>query len=355
MQLGSVYLYPNRINVYTNFDDWIHERYRKVYQRNLKVYRGVDNRIEFRVMTSDQKSVNISNRTLVFRLVSPETQELVIKKDCVTLAADIGRAVVDLSNHEMLGLEPGQYQYALTVEVRSNQGSYYTVTESKPVYVDSQYGVNGTIEVFGDVSGQVSFSHEIKEFNRYREFEPETEEFFISGLIDADAARVTPQTLHTFQLYLTNFSGRVILQASLDVSANPQNWTDIETRDYVETTQEYLNVMGKYSWFRFRITPNDADLFGDFTVNQTIFGFYNVTLNRPGKNYTVGSVIVIKGNRLGGELETNDLTITVTGVDVNGGITAFTHTGLSYNGVQQFEINNSNAKNQGTLDKVLYR
>jgi hypothetical protein len=59
MQLGSVYLYPNRLDVYTNFDDWVHERNRKVYQRNLKVYRGVDNRIEFRVKTSDQKVVNI--------------------------------------------------------------------------------------------------------------------------------------------------------------------------------------------------------------------------------------------------------------------------------------------------------
>jgi hypothetical protein len=130
---------------------------------------------------------------------------------------------------------------------------------------------------------------------------------------------------------------------------------DIETRDYVATTQEYLNVTGKYRWFRFRVTPNDEGLFGDFTVNQTIFGNYDVTLNKPGKNYTVGSVITIKGNRLGGEQTTNDLFITVTGVDVNVGVTAFTHTGLSYNGVQQFNINNSAEINQGTVDKVLYR
>ena len=355
MQLGSVYLYPNRIDVFTNFDDWIHERNRKVYQRNLKVYRGVDNRIEFRVKTSDQKAVNITNRTLVFRLISRETQELLIKKDCVTLDADIGRIYVDLSKHELLDIEPALYQYALSVEVRNSQGDYYTVTESRPVYVDSQYGVNATIEILGGIDGEVQPSQTVKEFSRYRKIDLDPQAYFISGLFDANAALVTPQSLHTFQLFFTDFSGRVILQASLDESAKPDNWTDIETRDYVETGMELINVQGKYNWFRFFITPNDAGLFGDFTVNQTIFGFYNVTLNRSGKNYTVGSVIVIRGNRLGGEFGTHDLTITVTGVDVNGGITAFTHTGLSFNGVQAFEINNSDKENQGTIDKVLYR
>jgi hypothetical protein len=355
MQLGSVYLYPNRIDVYTNFDDWIHERYRKVYQRNLKVYRGVDNRVEFRVKTSDQKSVNIANRTIVFRLISRDSQELVIKKDCVTIDADIGRAFLNLAESEILDIEPGMYQYALSYETRSQQTGYYTVTEARPIYIDSQYGVNGTIEIFGSVDGEPQPSQTIEEFNYLREFERDPEKYFVSGLIDADAARVTPQSLHTFQLYFTNFSGRVILQGSLDISAAPENWVDIETRDYVATTQEYLNVTGKYRWFRFRVTPNDEGLFGDFTVNQTIFGNYDVTLNKPGKNYTVGSVITIKGNRLGGEQTTNDLFITVTGVDVNGGVTAFTHTGLSYNGVQQFNINNSAEINQGTVDKVLYR
>jgi hypothetical protein len=355
MQLGSVYLYPNRIDVYTNFDDWIHERYRKVYQRNLKVYRGVDNRVEFRVKTSDQKSVNIANRTIVFRLISRDSQELVIKKDCVTIDADIGRAFLNLAESEILDIEPGMYQYALSYETRSQQTGYYTVTEARPIYVDSQYGVNGTIEIFGSIDGEPQPSQTIEEFNYLREFERDPEKYFVSGSIDADAARVTPQSLHTFQLYFTNFSGRVILQGSLDISAAPENWVDIETRDYVATTQEYLNVTGKYRWFRFRVTPNDEGLFGDFTVNQTIFGNYNVILNKPGKNYTVGSVITIRGNRLGGEQTTNDLFITVTGVDVNGGVTAFTHTGLSYNGVQQFNINNSAEINQGTVDKVLYR
>jgi hypothetical protein len=311
--------------------------------------------VEFRVKTSDQKSVNIANRTIVFRLISRDSQELVIKKDCVTIDADIGRAFLNLAESEILDIEPGMYQYALSYETRSQQTGYYTVTEARPIYIDSQYGVNGTIEIFGSVDGEPQPSQTIEEFNYLREFEQNPEKYFVSGLIDADAARVTPQSLHTFQLYFTNFSGRVILQGSLDISAAPENWVDIETRDYVATTQEYLNVTGKYRWFRFRVTPNDEGLFGDFTVNQTIFGNYNVTLNKPGKNYTVGSVITIKGNRLGGEQTTNDLFITVTGVDVNGGVTAFTHTGLSYNGVQQFNINNSAEINQGTVDKVLYR
>jgi hypothetical protein len=57
---------------------------------------------------------------------------------------------------------------------------------------------------------------------------------------------------------------------------------------------------------------------------------------------------------LGGELGTNDLTITVSAVDADGGITGFTYTGLSYNGVKTFVLNDSNIP-VGTVDKILYR
>jgi hypothetical protein len=81
---------------------------------------------------------------------------------------------------------------------------------------------------------------------------------------------------------------------------------------------------------------------------------YNVTLGNIGKGYSVGNTIQIKGNVLGGELGTNDLTITVSSVNADGGITGITWTGLSYNGVKTFVLNDSNIT-VGTLDKVLYR
>ena len=56
MHLISVYLYQNKIDVFTNAATaWQTERYRRVYNRNIKIYRGVDNRIDIQVRNSDQK------------------------------------------------------------------------------------------------------------------------------------------------------------------------------------------------------------------------------------------------------------------------------------------------------------
>lgn len=354
MQLGSVYLYPNRLDIFTNLDSWLQERYRQVYQRNLKIYRGVDNRVEFRVKSSDQKPVNITNRTFVFNLISRESQELLIKKDCSLIDATTGKIFLSLLDRELLDIEAGLYQYSIHYEVRNYVDDYYTVSERRPVYVDAQYGASQTIEILPDISGEPVVSQEVKEVKFYTDFTP-AGDFFISGRFDARAAFNTPTSIHTFQLFMTNYTGRVSIQGSLDNGGDPQKWVDIQTFDYVNSNMQYVNLIGKYNWFRIKYQPSTSGLLGDFTVDLTVFGYYNVSINTPGRNYQVGNTIVIKGSRLGGETPANDLTINVTGVDLNGGITTFTHSGRAFNGVTRYLLGGSSATNTGTFDKVVYR
>jgi hypothetical protein len=155
-------------------------------------------------------------------------------------------------------------------------------------------------------------------------------------------------------LYFTDFTGRITLQGSLDQGGDPQTWADIQAIDYTNATIEYINVTGKYNWFRFKYEPNFENLLGDFVVGLTIFGYYNLTVTNIGRGYTVGNTILIKGNKLGGETPANDLTITVTGVDSNGGIASTTHVGRSYNGVTEYIIGPTTDLT-GTFDKFLYR
>jgi hypothetical protein len=120
------------------------------------------------------------------------------------------------------------------------------------------------------------------------------------------------------------------------------------------TTEQYKNVTGKYNWFRVKHTPGNVSSVARFTIAQTMLLTYNVNIGNIGKGYDVGNTIVITGNKLGGELLTNDLTITVSAVNADGGITGFSYTGLSYNGVKTFVLDDSNIS-VGTVDKILYR
>jgi hypothetical protein len=329
-----------------------------VYNRNLKIYRSVDNRIDLQVRNSDQKASNITGSTLVFNLVTRETQDLVLQKDCTAVDITTGKVTVVLTEQEMLDIDPGHYSYSITREVRETIDSTdYKVTSRSPMYMDSQYGTIGTIEVSGDVSGAIDESVVVDKFNYTNPFTQgdETPKFYISSIIDARPTINTANSLHTFQFYHTNYVGSVTIQGNIDEQgATPREnkWTDITTVDL--SSEKYKNVVGKWNWFRIKHVPLGTSSVARFTVAQTLLLSYEVTIGLSGRGYAVGNTIQVLGSNLGGESPTNNLTITVTSVGTKGEIQAITWAGVSYNGAKTFVID-GNLSVPGTLDKVLYR
>jgi hypothetical protein len=360
MQLNSVYLYPNKINVFTNFlADWQTERYRQVYNRNLKLYRSVDNKIDLQVRNSSQKATRITGTALVFNIVTRDTKDLVLQKDCAIQSAVDGMASVVINSADLIGIESGFYNYSLVQEVRTEiDADNYTVSSRTPMYVDSQYGTIGTLEVNGDVFGEINESLMIDKFALINPATTGNIEplYYTSSLIDAIGHTQVPQSLHTFQMYFTNdYTGTINIQGSLSEGGNPHVWTDLESFDVVDQRSPvYKNVVGKYNFFRVKHYPDSATTIAEFTVAQTILGYYTVTIKSGGRGYNIGDVITIKGDRLGGETPGQDLTITVTDVGPIGQITLINWSGVSYNGAKTYVVN-GNLSTSGTLDRVLYR
>jgi len=270
MQINSLYLYPNKIDVFVSpLASLQPERYRKVYNRNLKVYRSVDNRIDLQLRNSDQKSLVI-NSILVFNLIATANNQLVIQKDCVLVADDLtknlkGRAYVVLTKEELVGLEEGFYQYSIVQEIRTpiDGTDEYIVTSKTPTYIDSQYGVVASLEIAGDTEGHVVDSLVVKDFlytNPFVAGDP-TQVYYTSSIIDARPQLGTPQSQHTFQFYFTDYTGTVKIQGSLDDQGGTpreNTWVDITTVD--PALEVYKNVTGKYNWFRIRHIPDTGTL-----------------------------------------------------------------------------------------------
>jgi hypothetical protein len=261
MQFNPVYLYPNKVDVFTTPSDiWSTERYRRVYNRNLKIFRGVDNRIDIQVRNSDQKTSNIVGSTLVFNLVSQDTKDLVLQKDFTAMDLATGKVTVNITATELLDLDIGFYNYSIIKEVRSTVDSTdYTVTSKMPLYMDSQYGATGTIEITGDVYGGVADSVVVKTFNYTNPFTQGAVEplpFYTSEIIDARPGTSPAYPIHTFQFYTTNYTGTVQIQANLDdQGATPREtkWVTVGTVDLL--TEQYKNITGKYNWFRIKHIP----------------------------------------------------------------------------------------------------
>jgi hypothetical protein len=262
MQSISVYLYSNSIDVFTNAQAaWKTERYRRVYNRNIKIFRGVDNRIDLQIKNSDERRAEVSSlSTVVFNLVDSDSQKIVAQKDCTTVSTSTGRFYVTLTELELIDIEPGFYQYSCVLETRTDRGDgTYIVTARDPLYIDTQYDALATIEVLNSVSGNAQPSQTIEEFNSIITIQLETD-FFTSGIIDARPQFNTPQTLHTFQMYFSDYIGDVVLQGSLDDGGSPRNWADLETISVTDdVTTTYTNATGKYNWFRFSHTPDESN------------------------------------------------------------------------------------------------
>ena len=261
MQFNPVYLYVNKLDVFTTpTDTWSTERYRRVYNRNLKIFRGVDNRIDIQVRNSDQKASNIVGSTLVFNLVSQATKDLILQKDFSAMDLGTGKVTVILTADELLDLDTGFYNYSIVKEIRSTVDSTdYTVTSKMPLYMDSQYSTVGTLEITGDVYGGVADSVIVDTFNYTNPFtqgEDEPFPWYVSEIIDASPNTSPAYPIHTFQFYTTNYTGTVEIQASLDAQgATPREtkWATVATVNLL--TEKYKNVTGKYNWFRIKHIP----------------------------------------------------------------------------------------------------
>lgn len=363
MQLNSVYLYPNSITAFSA-SGWTNERFRKVYNKNLKIYKSIDNEIDIQLKNGDQKPISIVNTYVVFNLFSEEKGNLALKKDCIVLSNNQGRVKVKLTEIELNDLDIGYYNYSVVMERRSYSGSEYTVTSKQVLYVNDQFDPIGILEIVGDVEGNSRPSFTIKEFayvNPQALGEPEPI-YYVSSIIDARPNVYDPQTLHSFQIYTTDYSGDIVIQGSLSEGGNPHVWSDLNTEQ--DSSQFimlddfsgsiYRNIKGRFNFFRIKHYPTSQSGVATFRVNQTILNSYEVAISNSGSGYTIGDRIVISGADIGGERVTNDLTIIVTGTGAFGRITAFTYSGVSYSGVRTFSIN-ARSENAGTLDKILYR
>jgi hypothetical protein len=225
------------------------------------VYRGADNRLELRIMNSDQKPRDITGLTIVFNLVSRDTQELVIKRDCTVQSIAEGRVVVAITEADLMDIQPGFYQYSITGETRVGSNPY-TVSSRVPLYIDSQYGVNAIIEVMPGISGEPQESNTISEFRKVVIYEqhPQVETHYYSSVIDANPETSVPQSLHSFQFYLTNYTGEIKIEGSLEKGGDPFFWSTVDTFNFTNQESFFHHVTGKWNYFRIFHKPTTGNV-----------------------------------------------------------------------------------------------
>ena len=329
MYSTTVYLYQQKqtVLIVDTSGAYFDRRWQPVYSKKLKISRGVDNVILFEFINQDQKPVNISGRTITFRVFSEEASaHSILRKDLEILNAAAGRAKVTITEEDLDAEDAQVADWSL----ETSNGDLW-----QGVFVDDYAGTRGQIEIQSGVYPEFVASGHLH-IPSYQPQEISSKNRVHTSIINRNGFELT-----TFQLDFDNFTGNIKAQGS-DTQLGP--WYDIGRQvSYVnQDTRAYINVAGAYTWLRFEINQYGVGATGTAEIS----------------NGTVSSVSIASGGR--DYLGTGSPNVEIEGLGTGAGATATTSAnsvaGLSLIGGGEGYVQVPDVKiNQGLITLIKYR
>lgn len=264
MQKLPVYLYTNLFSVTLDLDN--NRGFNQImYQRPLKIQKGVKNTVQLQFKNSDQKLINISTGTFFLNVYEPnENKRLVISKPLTVLDAGStatvyetkGLASVDITPQDTLGMDAKNYTFAIVR--RENSG------DISPTYANTYYDIAGTLELKEEIFPTPNPSIEVTTFQRVYNSTTLLWEYN-SGNLRTYPDNQNRAGLITAAYYLNNFKGVVYLEGTLENSPGTfANYSIIDSQTYATNLSgiRYVNANGKFTHLRVRFVPASSVLDG---------------------------------------------------------------------------------------------
>lgn len=258
MQLIPRYLLKNRITILAS-DAGFFTEYVPVYTRQIKIYRGIDNTIQFKLLNADQRPIDINLYTPQF-VAFDENHKMVIShtgsvNQIDDSSASRGLFTITITENDLLNIKRQYLRYNIYL-LDSDNNKVLT-------YVDSHFDNNGTIFVDDYAFPGPIDSTSITSFT-------EDGDNWYSESTSANPGINGNEALHTVAVYTTNFVGSLILQATLDNNSSTTEWADIHTFNFTGAESEPipLNFNGVFSWIRFKTANNPLDKINQILIRN---------------------------------------------------------------------------------------
>ena len=134
MQLIPRYLVNNIVTIVAN-DKGFTTELRQVYSRQIKIYKGIDNVIQFRLLNADQKPINVATYTPKFVAFDEAGQQIIAHDGTVNQlddsSASRGLFTVTVTENDLLNVKQQYLRYNIYLVDSANNK---TIT-----YVDSHF------------------------------------------------------------------------------------------------------------------------------------------------------------------------------------------------------------------------
>jgi hypothetical protein len=250
MQKISSYLYPNRIELLADLASTATE-YTNVYQRTVKIYKGVDNVIEFDIKNADQKRLELNTSPsitgILMNVMDLAGNALPNSPYTVTPSVSVkGIATAVIPSTDLENLDPQSLSYSVVATKDS-----YTI----PLYADSKFGAVGKIDLVGTAM-PVSRKETV-----YDRFSGEIN--FMGNVINHSSAiptktyeAIATQTM-SFSIDITDFVGTIYIEGTEDSTISVESFRHspkiqtFNTTVKTTTTVSFTDVnIGSYNYLR---------------------------------------------------------------------------------------------------------
>jgi hypothetical protein len=312
-------------------------RYDPVYAKQLTINKGVDNVLLFEFINQQEKPVNITGSTFLFRVISTAGDELLLEKPMVTLNAATGRAKVTLTSAELLEVlaQPANYSIqrssgnlveAVFTNAQAGARAPANIVDSiLPQHVPSAPLTIPTIKLSAQTSLDGTTWTQMPS-NSYWTGNPNGGNYYNSFLnTEFFSSFIEPvNAVTTVQMTLDGYTGTIKAQAAENYQSIWYNVTE-STTYYNETRTIYMNIIGWHPLLRIAFNnsifavpdqPGLPAIATAITENGVVTA---INVLNGGNGYLAPPKISIIGDGAGATAEATISGGVVTGITVTNG------------------------------------
>lgn len=229
-----------------------------MYNTDFKLWKGIDNTIQFSVRDHDRKAFPLRDKDLFLTIINKKLNSKLVKK-LWCLDAYKGLYEVTIKESELRDFEPTTYQASVTtMDLEGQEDMLYTGVDWNPIF-------NITVEEsFKDVF-KPSVSLDAKTFihNFYIDrVDGQRYDYYVSSRIKADET-----DSHTASITVRDyFLGKIIMEGSaMDTPLdNDVDWFEIDSKEYTDETKVkeetfQFNKQLNCRWVRFKYEVKSAN------------------------------------------------------------------------------------------------
>lgn len=233
-----------------------------MYNKPLKVFKGVDNFFDIAVQDFEQQPVAIKAYTFRFRAID-HNEVPVITKTIAFRIDDPNKLALQITRDELADLTLGFYKWGISAD--DGEGN------ERPIYLDLNGGAEGSMEV-----SDWNYSDDALASAVLTAWAPEENSGDFNNLVTnvvildvLDQSQISP--LHTVAIFKpATVDGTVYVDAS--ASNVVSSWSN-PTKFLLTagSTSTYVNFYGVYGKIRFRFVPSNFNVGVPGTVYYRLF------------------------------------------------------------------------------------